>query len=84
MVGEGAWQALADDNPIVRSLEPDVEGLLLNRVGEVRETYRTGLDECYKLAGLIRIHWRGLSGGSVVWDEIGRFFTGLKERCTHA
>ena len=38
------------------------------------------IDECFKLVGLIRIHWRGLSGGTEVWEEIGRFFTSLNER----
>ena len=61
-------------------LEPDVEALLVNRVGEAREYYRVGIDQCYKLVGLIRTHWRGLSGGTAVWDEIGRFFADLKER----
>jgi hypothetical protein len=75
-----AWQALADDNPVLRDFEPDVEALLVNRVGEVRECYRVGVDECYKLVGLIRMHWRGLSGGPAVWSEIGRFFEGLKRR----
>ena len=70
------------ENPVLREFEPDVEALLVNRVGPAREYYRVGIDECYKLAGLIRIHWRGLSGGQAVWDEIGRFFAGLKER-TH-
>ena len=73
-----AWQALADDNPVLRELEPDVEALLVNRVGESRDYYRVGIDECYQLVGLIRTHWRGLSGGTAVWDEIGRFFAGLE------
>jgi Family of unknown function (DUF5947) len=75
-----AWQTLTEDNPILRDLQPDVEALLVNRVGEARECYRAGIDECYKLVGLIRTHWRGLSGGTAVWDEIGRFFVGLKAR----
>jgi hypothetical protein len=37
------------------------------------------IDECFRLVGLIRTHWRGLSGGTAVWAEIGRFFTALKE-----
>jgi len=40
------------------------------------------IDECYKLVGLIRAHWRGLSGGTEVWQEIGRFFEALKQRAT--
>ncbi len=80
LVALEAWQALADDNPALRDLEPDVEALLVNRVGPARDHYRVGVDECYRLAGLLRAHWRGLSGGTEVWEEIGRFFAGLKER----
>jgi hypothetical protein len=80
LVALEAWQMLVEDNPVWRDFEPDVEALLVNRVGPARECYRVGIDECYKLVGLIRMHWRGFSGGPAVWDEIGRFFTGLKER----
>jgi hypothetical protein len=83
-LSEEAWQALVADHPALRDLEPDVECLLVNRVGEARESYRVGIDECYKLVGLIRIHWRGLSGGAAVWEEIDRYFAGLKERSSHA
>ncbi len=75
-----AWAELEADNPILRELEPDVEALLVNRVGQARLYFRAPIDECYKLAGLIRAHWRGFSGGDAVWDEIGKFFDGLKER----
>ncbi len=75
-----AWQMLAEDNPLLRDFQPDVEALLVNRVGAARECYRVGIDECYKLVGLLRTHWRGLSGGTAVWDEIRRFFTELKKR----
>jgi hypothetical protein len=75
-----AWLTLTEDNPILHDFQPDVEALLVNRVGEARECYRVGIDECYKLVGLIRTHWRGLSGGTTVWDEIRRFFAGLKKR----
>ncbi|MBX6311307.1 MAG: hypothetical protein IRY99_00045 [Isosphaeraceae bacterium] len=80
LIAAEAWEALVEENPVLRSLEPDVEGLLVNRVTTVSECYRIGIDECYRLVGLIRTHWRGLSGGTVVWEEIGRFFTGLRER----
>jgi hypothetical protein len=75
-----AWQELVAENPILQELQPDVEALLVNRVGQAREYYRVPIDECYKLAGIIRMHWRGLSGGAEVWDEIGKFFTSLKQR----
>jgi hypothetical protein len=61
-------------------MEPDVEGLLVNRVGETREYFIAPIDECFKLVGLIRMHWRGFSGGAQAWGEIGRFFDQLRQR----
>jgi hypothetical protein len=75
-----AWDALVERNPVLKELEPDVEALLVHRIGQTREYYRTPIDECYQLVGLIRANWRGLSGGSEVWEEVGRFFSSLKER----
>lgn len=75
-----AWDVLRGENPILDQLQPDVEALLVNRVGQRREYHRVPIDECYRLVGLIRSHWRGLSGGSVVWDEIHRFFEQLQAR----
>ena len=78
LVPADAWQELVEDNPVLRDLEPDVEALLVNRLGPVPEHFRVGIDECYKLVGLIRTHWRGLSGGTVVREELSRFFAVLK------
>jgi hypothetical protein len=75
-----AWHALEEENPVLRALEPDVEALVVNRVGQTRDHCRVPMDECYKLVGLLRTNWRGLSGVSEVWEEIGRFFTSLRER----
>ena len=74
------WNDLVRDNPILATLEPDVEALLVNRVGNARHYYIAPIDECYKLVGLIRSNWRGLSGGAEAWQEIGEFFASLKER----
>lgn len=79
-VAPSAWEALVGENPTIADLEPDVEALLVNRVGGSREVYRVGIDQCYRLVGLIRTKWRGFSGGQEVWDEIGRAFAGLRER----
>jgi hypothetical protein len=75
-----AWDALAEVNPVLRQLSPDVEALLVNRVAEARAYFRAGIDECYRLVGTVRAHWRGLSGGTEVWSEIGKFFAHLKEQ----
>jgi hypothetical protein len=74
------WQELVAENPQLAELEPDVEALLVNRTGVTREYYRVPIDECYKLVGLIRTHWRGLSGGTEVWRHITQFFAALKQR----
>lgn len=80
-----AWNSILTDNPILAKLEPDVEALLVNRLGEMRgqlveEYYIAPIDQCYELVGLIRTHWRGLSGGNDVWREIRAFFETMKGR----
>jgi hypothetical protein len=75
-----SWDELVAENPILREFEPDVEALLIHRIGEAREYCRVPIDECFRLVGLIRTHWRGLSGGYTVWGEIAKFFGELKER----
>jgi hypothetical protein len=76
----GAWEELEKGNPVLSEMERDVEALLVNRVREAREHLLVPMDECYSLVGLIRMHWRGLSGGREVWEEIERFFEELRER----
>lgn len=80
-----SWTNIVQNNPVLNQMEPDVEALLVNRVGAARgvspaDYYIVPIDACYKLVGLIRIHWRGLSGGTEVWKEIGDFFAGLRNK----
>ncbi len=75
-----SWDEIVRDNPALKEMEADTEALLVNRVREAREYYIAPVDECYKLVGLIRAHWHGLSGGAAVWEEIGRFFAELREK----
>jgi Family of unknown function (DUF5947) len=75
-----AWEDIEKGNPVLEGMERDVEALLVNRVRGAREHFLVPIDECYSLVGLIRTHWRGLSGGREVWEEIRRFFEGLRER----
>jgi hypothetical protein len=80
-----SWNDIVARNPVLADMEADVEGLLVNRLGYSRgysdsEYYLLPIDECYKLVGLIRMHWKSLSGGTEVWKELGEFFTGLKAR----
>ncbi len=75
-----AWHELEADNPVLREMEPDVEALLVNRLGLTPEHFRVGIDECYRLVGLIRGNWRGLSGGGPLWEAVSEFFRKLRQR----
>jgi hypothetical protein len=75
-----SWDTVVQENPVLKEMEQDTEALLVNRVKGEREYYLVPIDECYKLVGLIRARWHGLSGGTEVWEEIGRFFAGLKDK----
>src|SRR5919199_6235175 len=76
----GTWEELEDSNPVLKGMERDVEALLVNRARGAREHFLVPLDECYSLIGLIRMRWKGLSGGREVWEEIRRFFEELRGR----
>ncbi len=84
LVSPEAWNAIARHNPALQVMQPDIEALLVNRVGEARDYYLAPLDRCYELTGLLRVHWRGLSGGEEAWREIAGFFRDLKEEAVHA
>ena len=64
-------------------MQPDVEALLVNRVGESSDYFIVPIDECYRLVGLIRTKWKGLGGGTEVWEAINGFFAELKKRSRH-
>ena len=74
-----AWTDLVRANPAIENMQADVEALLVNRTRGRRDCYIAPIDQCYRLTGLIRMHWRGLSGGEAVWQEIERFFESLEE-----
>jgi hypothetical protein len=79
------WDELVRSNPILNSLEPDVEALLINRVrnrggDNYREHFIVPVDACYELVGLIRAKWKGLSGGEEVWKAIAEFFADLRAK----
>jgi hypothetical protein len=78
------WDALVRENPPLAKLRPDVEALLVNRLQGRRDALLAPIDECYKLVGLIRAHWRGISGGKEVWEQVAEFFDDLKARSVAA
>jgi hypothetical protein len=74
------WQTMLAENIELQNMQPDVEALLINRVGETREYFIVPIDVCFELVGLIRKHWRGFSGGEDVWREIEKFFNRLRKQ----
>jgi hypothetical protein len=77
-----SWGEISSLHPSLQTMEPDVETFLVNRVGATHEYYIIPIDECFHLVGLIRMHWRGLSGGTEVWRRINEFFASLRARGT--
>lgn len=73
--------SLEEWHPGFHLLEADTEALLVNRAAH--ESFVLPIDECYRLVGLMRAHWKGLSGGNEVWREIQLFFQEMKSR-SHA
>jgi len=75
-----AWRQIECAHPVLAGMEADTEALLVNRARGAREAWLVPIDDCYALVGLIRLRWRGLTGGKDVWEEIGRFFDALDRR----
>jgi hypothetical protein len=84
LLGLEAWAQLEAENPVLETMEPDVEALLVNRARGARQQWLVGIDTCFELVGLIRSRWRGLTGGKEVWTEIKSFFERLDEAATPA
>jgi Family of unknown function (DUF5947) len=79
------WTAIVKNNPQLQGMRSDIEALLVNRIrrpgrADSAEYYIAPIDQCYRLVGLIRAHWKGLSGGAEVWEELDRFFSDLRSR----
>src|SRR4051812_25715665 len=49
-----AWGSLVAQEPLLGTLEPDTEALLVNRALGARRHWLVPIDECFSLVGLIR------------------------------
>ncbi len=75
-----AWQDLVDLNPVLESLEPDAEALVVNRISEPAEYAIVPIDQCYGLVGAIKSTWEGISGGDAIEKAVPMFFKDLREQ----
>ena len=73
-----AWAELVSANPQLQELEPEVEGLIVNRLVEPPQHAVAPIDECYRLVGLIKAGWQGISGGPTVAAAVDAFFAELE------
>jgi hypothetical protein len=79
-----AWDRLRTLNPVLDGLEPDGEGLIVNRMADPPTFAIAPIDRCYLLVGLIKASWQGISGGSEVEQAVQAFFAQLRERAVAA
>jgi Family of unknown function (DUF5947) len=69
-----AWRTGIGAARLARELQPDVEALLVRRG---HPCLLVPIDACYRLVGLVRLHWRGFDGGGEAWAAIDEFFAAL-------
>ena len=75
------WEDMVQAHPVLETLEPDVEALLISRSRDgATQSWIVPVDACYELVGRIRRHWQGFDGGEDARREIDGFFAGLSER----
>ena len=76
----GAWEELVRADPRLGELESDGEALIVNRLGERPQCAIAPIDDCYRLVGLIKARWEGISGGSALERAVPEFFAQLRAR----
>jgi len=75
-----AWEDLCAANPVLESLDEDVEGLIVNRISEPHQFAIAPIDECYRLVGTIKASWEGISGGGAVERVVPAFLEEIRSR----
>ena len=70
-------------NPVLRTLAPDVEALIVrmpDRSASARARFLVPIDRCYELVGALRLAWRGFDGGQEARALLDAFFADLAAR----
>jgi hypothetical protein len=76
------WHEVAAANPVLATLEPDVEALLVRAEpgGGCTECFIVPIDACYELVGHLRRLWRGFDGGREAHEAMDAFFGRVRAR----
>jgi hypothetical protein len=75
-----SWDRMLECNPVLRDLEPDIEGLIVNRLSDPPAYAIAPIDRCYALTGAIKATWEGISGGAGVEHAVTTFFEDLRSQ----
>jgi hypothetical protein len=75
-----AWEALVALNPVLETLGREGEALIVNRLTDPAQFAIVPTDEAYRLVGLIKANWQGISGGDGVEKAVAGYFEELKAK----
>ena len=75
-----AWEELCEVNPELTGLEVDAEALIVDRTGDPHRYAIVPIDDCYRLVGMIKASWEGISGGDAVERGVEEFFAEIGAR----
>jgi len=73
-----AWDRLVAANPVLEDLDPDAEALIVNRMASPHVHAIAPLDDCYRLVGIVKATWEGISGGAEMEAAVERYFDDLR------
>ena len=73
-----SWNRMRELNPALETLEPDIEGLIANRLCDPPIYVIAPIDRCYELTGTVKAAWEGISGGPGVQMAVDGFFETLR------
>jgi hypothetical protein len=76
------WEEVVAANPVLDSLQPDVEAFLVStdRGGTSTEGFIVPIDACYELVGHLRRLWKGFDGGRDAHHAMAAFFEKVRSR----
>jgi hypothetical protein len=75
-----AWERLSTAHPLLGAIEPDVEAALISRTDNEIEHFLVPIDQCYELAGRMRMYWKGFDGGTEARQSIAEFLGNVRAR----
>jgi hypothetical protein len=79
-IDASVFDELCERNPRVKELDVDSEVLIVDRLTEGMRSAIAPTDQAYKLVGLVKVNWQGISGGPALAGAVDGFFEELREK----